>query len=78
VSQLITVREHTTPIPTVLLTQGGFRPGDQAVVEPAGDGVLIRPLTAEEAISATAAPERSTTGWLPPVSRLLPPAELAA
>jgi len=47
------------------------------VIEPFADGVLIRPLTAEEAVPALAEAERPDTAWLPPVPRLLPP-ELAA
>ena len=68
-SELITVRAHTTLIPTRLLTAGSFRPGDQAVVETVAEGVLIRPLQAEDVLGARRDDARPDIAWLAPVPR---------
>jgi hypothetical protein len=49
-----------------LLIGAGFRPGDDANAEVLGDGVLIRPLHAEEAVPLKQL-ERDHA-WLPPVA----------
>ena len=72
-SQLITVSEYVTPVPTDLLRQGGFLPGDQAVAEPTSEGVLIRPLTADEALRGSADSRHPRAAWLPPVAGRVEP-----
>jgi antitoxin component of MazEF toxin-antitoxin module len=67
-SERITIQPAITPVPTRLLIAAGFRPGDDATAEVVDDGVLIRPLRAEEWLAVSLdAPTTNATAWLPPV-----------